>query len=214
MKWRLERLGVPVGEILQDDLQRAQDAHRALARRVEVLANGVLEERHVDHAVSLGDADALAEGADRRGSHAASSEAGERRHSRIVPSRHVLADDELLELSFALHRVSDVELRELDLLWPRLRQRDLIEEPIVERPMVLELERADRVRHAFHCVAEAVREIVHRVDRPRVAGAMMMLALDAVHHRIAQVLVGARHVDLRAENVRAVGELTRAHARK
>ena len=37
-----------------------QDAHQARRAPVEILADGVLEERHVDDVLPLGDADALA----------------------------------------------------------------------------------------------------------------------------------------------------------
>ena len=49
-----------------------------------------------------------------------------------------------------------------------------LDEPVVERAMVLEFERADRMRDAFDRIALAVRPVVHRIDAPLVAGAMMM----------------------------------------
>ena len=57
-----------------------------------------------------------------------------------------------------------------------------------------------------------MRVVVHRVDAPRVAGAVMVRAADAVEHRVAHVDVRRRHVDLRAQHARAVGELAGAHA--
>jgi hypothetical protein len=50
-----------------------------------------------------------------------------------------------------------------------------------------------------------VRVVVHRVDAPGVAGAVVVRVADAVDHRIAQVDVGRRHVDLQPQHVRAVG---------
>ncbi len=47
----------------------------------------------------------------------------------------------------------------------------------------------------------AARPVVRRVDDP-------------VHHRVAQVHVGARHVDLGTQHHRTVRKLTRLHARK
>ncbi len=171
----------------------------------------MLEQRHVDEAVSLGDADALAEGPDRLGRVSAPPQTGERRHARVVPARHVLALDELPQLALGRDGVREVELGELDLLGPRV-EGHLVEKPVVERPVVLELERADRMRHALDGVGVAVRKVVHRIDAPRVARAVVVLAPDAVHHRVAQVLVGRFHVDLRPEHVRSVGELAGAHA--
>ena len=57
-----------------------------------------------------------------------------------------------------------------------------------------------------------VREVVHRVDAPLVAGAVMLGVQDAVHHRVAHVQVGRGHVDLGAQRARAVGKLAGLHA--
>ena len=57
-------------------------------------------------------------------------------------------------------------------------------------------------------------EVVGGVDAPGVAGARVLRVQDAVQHGVAQVDVGRRHVDLRAQDARAVGELTGAHARE
>ena len=52
---------------------------------------------------------------------------------------------------------------------------------------------------------------VHRVDAPLVAGAVVGGFLDAVDRRVAQVDVGRLHVDLGAQDVRAVGVLAVFH---
>ncbi len=78
--------------------------------------------------------------------------------------------------------------------------------------MVFELQRADRVRDLLQRIRLPVREIVHRVNAPLVAGAMMRRVQDAVHHRIAHVQVGRCHVDLGAQRARAVGKFALAHA--
>ena len=80
--------------------------------------------------------------------------------------------------------------------------------------MILELERAERMRDALERVRQRVREVVHRVDAPGVAGAVMRRVADPVERRIAHVEVRRRHVDLRAQHVRAVGELAGAHPRE
>ena len=59
-----------------------------------------------------------------------------------------------------------------------------------------------------------VRVVVHRIDAPLVAGAVMLGVQDAVHHRVAHVEVGRRHVDLGAQRARAVRKLARLHARE
>ena len=86
--------------------------------------------------------------------------------------------------------------------------------PVVERAVIFELERADGVRDAFDRIALAVRVVVHRVDAPLVAGAVMLGVEDAVHDGVAHVEVGRRHVDLGAQGACAVGEFAGLHARE
>ena len=88
----------------------------------------------------------------------------------------------------------------------------VVEHPVVELAVVLELERAQGVRDAFQGVGEAVGEVVHRVDAPRVAGAVVRGVPDAVEHRIAHDDVGGGHVDPRPQHVRSVRELPGPHA--
>jgi hypothetical protein len=100
----------------------------------------------------------------------------------------------------------------------RLRQQaeraERVEQPVVERPLVLELERADAVRDLLERILDRVRVGVHRVDAPCVAGVVVGRPLDAVERRVAQVDVRARHVDLRAQHRGAVGEIAGAHRPK
>ncbi len=91
------------------------------------------------------------------------------------------------------------------------RHRQVLDEPVVERPVGLELERAQRVGDALDGVGLAVREVVGRVDAPRVAGARVRRVHDAVQDRVAQVDVRRGHVDPGAQHARAVRELARAH---
>ena len=93
---------------------------------------------------------------------------------------------------------------------PKSASRSL--HPVVERAVVLELERADRVGDVLQRVRDAVGVVVHRVDAPLVAGAVVVRVADAVDDRVAQVDVRRVHVDLQPQHARAVGELAGAHA--
>ena len=77
--------------------------------------------------------------------------------------------------------------------------------------MILELERADRVRDVLDRVRDAVRPVVARIDAPVIAGAVMLGMPYSVHHRVAQVDVAALHVDLGPQHVNAVGVLAVLH---
>ena len=136
----------------------------------------------------------------------------DRGHARVVPAAHVPLVDEPEQHALGEHRVGEVEPGELVLARAR-RHRQVLDEPVVERPVVLELQRADRVRDALDRVRLAVREVVDRVDAPGVAGARVRRVQDPVQHRVAQVDVGRGHVDLRAQHPRPSANSPRASAR-
>ena len=56
----------------------------------------------------------------------------------------------------------------------------MLHEPIVERPVILELEGAQRMRDVFGGVLEGMRKVVHRVDAPGIPRVMMGLVQDAM----------------------------------
>ena len=58
---RFELFDLPFGIVRDHDLQRPQHGHHARCPLVQIVANRVFEPRHVDRAVELRDADALAE---------------------------------------------------------------------------------------------------------------------------------------------------------
>ena len=92
------------------------------------------------------------------------------------------------------------------------RHRKVVDQPVIERPVGLELERADGVADAFDRIGLSVGEVVSRVDAPGGARPRMLGVEDAVQHRVAQVDVGRGHVDPGPQHARPVGELAGAHA--
>ena len=118
----------------------------------------------------------------------------------------------LEQLALAEQGVGEVEAVEFDLL--RREDAELLDVPVVEGPVVFEFEGADGVGDAFDGIGLAVRVVVHGIDAPLVAGAVMLGVEDAVHDRVAHVEVGRRHVDFGAEGARAIGEFAGLHARE
>ena len=143
--------------------------------------------------------------------HAAALQARKRRHARIVPAVDMAVAHEFGQHALGQHRVGQVEPREFVLMRLR-RHRQVVEEPVVERTVILELQRADRMGDVLDGVGLAMGEVVARVDVPGRAGARMRRVQDAVQHRIAQVDVARRHVDLGAQHARAVRKFAGAHA--
>ena len=67
------------------------------------------------------------------------------------------------------------------------------------------------MRNAFNGVALAVGPVVHGINAPRVAGAVVGGVYNAVHDWIAQVDVGGGHVDFGAQHAAAIGECAVFH---
>ena len=106
-----------------------------------------------------------------------------------------------------------VQPRELELS-RRLGHLELLQEPVVQRTVVDELDRAERVRDALERVGLPVRPVVGRVDLPGVPRPVVLGLQDAVHDGVAHLQVGVRHVDLGAQGAAALLELAGAHARE
>ena len=69
---------------------------------------------------------------------------------------------------------------EFDLARERAGQLERLQNPIVERAMDFELERAKRVADPFEIIALPVSEIVGRIDAPFLAGLMMRRVSNAI----------------------------------
>ena len=77
---------------------------------------------------------------------------------------------------------------------------ELVEEPVVERAMIFEFQRAQRgMGNPLDGIRQTVREVVHRVDAPVVAGPVVRDAANAVDGRVPHIHVGRGHVDLGPE---------------
>ena len=116
------------------------------------------------------------------------------------------------QLALAEQGVGEVQAVELDLL--RMIDAESLDVPIVEGAVIFEFQCADGVSDAFDGIALPVGVIVHRVNAPLVAGAVMLGVEDAVHDGIAEIEVGRRHVDFGAEGACAIGEFAGFHARE
>ena len=86
-----------------------------------------------------------------------------------------------------------------------------LDEPVVQRSVHVELKCADGMGDVLYGVTLAVGEVVHRVDAPLVARAVMRGVLDPVENRVAEHHVRGGHVDLRAENLLSVSVFSGLH---
>ena len=213
MARQLQVLDLAFRVIGDHHLERLEHAHGARRVGVQVFADGEFQHADVHQTAGAVDADHVAEGADRSRRVATASVTGERRHARVIPAADVFLVDQLLELALAGDGVVQVQAGELVLT--RLRRHGQVgQEPFVQRAMVLELQGADGVGHAFDGIRLTVGKVIARVDAPLVTGLMVMGVADAIEDRVTQVHVARGHVDLGAQRAGAIRELTCLHARE
>ena len=206
---RVEPFHFALFPVVNHQLNRVNHGHVAVRAAVQVVADAPFEQREVDDVVALGHAHLLRKGADALRRIAAAAQTADGRHARVVPAVHIAVLHEFQHLTLAHHGVGEVQAREFVLV----RREDLqfFDEPVVERPVHVEFQRADGVGDILDRIGLAVGIVVHRVDAPLVAGAVVVCVDDAVHQWIAEEHVRVGHVNLGAKHAAAVRELARLH---
>jgi len=165
--------------IVDDDFERPQNAHGPGRFFVEVFADAVFQERNIDQVVVFGHADLGAEIPDRLWRVAPPPHPRHGGHARIIPALHIPVSHQVDKPALAQHGVAQVEPGEFNLPRP-VAGNQFLDDPVVERAVVFELQRADGMRDALQRVGEAMGEVVHRIDHPPVARPVVRFALDPV----------------------------------
>jgi hypothetical protein len=102
-------------------------------------------------------------------------------------------------------------LRRANSNWCDGKYFQFADEPVVQFAVRNEFEGADAVRDLLDGITLAVGEVVHGVNAPIVARAVVVGVLDAVHDRVAHVHVGVRHVDPGPQHFLTVAVLAVLH---
>ena len=183
--------------IINDQFHGIENGHHAAGGFIQVFAEAEFQQAQVDEVLPLGDADAVAEIADGGGGVSLAAEGADGGHAGVVPSRNMSFVHQLQQAALAHHGIGHVEACELVLV--RGEYLQFLDQPVVQLTVRYEFEGADGVGDVFDAVALPVCEVVHGVDAPFVAGAVMVRMLDAVEDGVSHEHVGMGHVDLRPQ---------------
>ena len=184
--------------VFDNQFHRIDNRHCARGVFVEIFTDAGFQRRHLNGVVLLGHADAFAELTNRSRSVTTTTQTGNGRHTRVIPAFNVLVGHQQVQLTLGHHSVFQIQAREFVLARVN-RNGDVVQYPVVQTTVVLELKRTQRVRNTFQGIADAVGEVVHRVDAPLVASLVVFSKLNAVQHRIAHHDKRRSHVDLRTQ---------------
>ena len=84
--------------------------------------------------------------------------------------------------------------------------------PVVQRTVILKLQRAQRMCHTLNGILNRMCKIIHRVDAPLIARVMMRHPGDPVDNRIPHVNIRGGHVDLCPQHLAPVREFACPHS--
>ena len=206
----VEILGLVGGVVVHHQLDGVQHGDAALCGQVQLAADAGFQLAHINEVVGLGDAGLPHEGEDGRSGVAAAAQAAQGGHPGVIPAVHDAHLHQLTQIALAHDGVGHIQAGELALLG-ELGAKKVLDDPVVQRAVVLELEAAHTVGDALDGVLDGVGKVVHRVDAPLIALTVMLGVLDAVDGRVTQIHVGAGEVDFSAEGLFALLELACTH---
>ena len=72
--------------------------------------------------------------------------------------------------------------------------------PIIERTLILKLQRTDRMRNAFNRILERMSIVIHRINAPSIASMVMVSMSNTVNDGITQIDIRRGHIDLRPQD--------------
>ncbi len=189
--------------------QGFQNCHASGRGQIELVAHDVFQQFNLNETVRFGNSDSIDEFAYSGSRVATAPHGGKRRHTRVGPTVYVTFLDQLAQFALAHHCMGQVEAGKLNLLW--MEDFKFVEKPVIERTVVLILQRAHRMGDALQRIGLPMCEVIHGIDAPLVTGAVMFSVQDAIHDRVAHVHIGRGHVDFCSQGQASVIKLTRAH---
>ena len=131
--------------VFQHHPQGVEHRHDTGCLVVQIVSNAVFQKPYINRAVGLRHANSVAKVPDRRGSVPSPSQSRERGHPWIIPTINQALVHQLLEFALRQDGVVDFQSGKLGLPWLGLRHLEVIQDPVVEFPVVFELQRTQRV---------------------------------------------------------------------
>src|SRR5690606_35788190 len=119
-------------------LQRPEHAKNAGSTLVQILPDSVFQERYIIDSFHLGVTNQINESPDRLRCVASAAQTAQRWHTRIVPSADHSVLDQLEQFALAHDSIGQVQAVEFNLAGPVIIRLQLVNKPVVKRPVNLE----------------------------------------------------------------------------
>ena len=82
-----------------------------------------------------------------------------------------------------------------------MRKAHVLHHPVIQWPVVLKLQRTERMGNALEGILQRMGKIIHRINAPFVSRILVMQMSDPVDNRVSHVDVRRFHIDSRPENL-------------
>ena len=175
--------------ILDHQFERAGHCECPWCAWIERFADTVFKNTEFDILLVAGDPDSRAEVHQRLRWITPAPHAGERRHAWIIPAADYFLFDQDREEALADDRVFQGQTGKLCLI-RAARCCHMFQHPVIQSPVVLKLERAQRMGNTLDGIGQRVGEIVHRIDAPPIAGVVMSLIANPVKRGVPKMQIG------------------------
>ena len=196
--------------VVNHQLHRIQNRHHTGTLHFQVFTDTVLKHRIIHRAVRLGNSAQINQHLDGFRSKAAAAQSGDGRDSRIIPSIYHLVLHQLLDITFSRHHIGQIHFCELNLA-RRIFISDFSHHPVIQRTVILKLQRTQGMGNSLNRILDGMGKIVHRVDAPFISCIVMRNVSHPVKNRISHIDIRGRHIYFCAEHTAAVLEFSCAH---
>ncbi len=133
----------------------------------------MFQQRHIVDAVVFGVSNFIDKAADGLRGVATATHSTQGGHAGIVPSRHQLLLHQLQQPTLAHHCVRKVQAVEFCLSGTIIAVCQLVDEPVVERPVHFKLQSTQRMGHPLEVVRLPVGKVVHWISLPGGSGTVV-----------------------------------------
>ena len=197
--------------IIDDHFHRIEHCHHPRSRLIQMFTDTIFQQRHIHDDFPPGHSHLFSKHPNRFGGITTPAQSANSRHSGIVPTGNILFLYQFQQTPFTHHCIIQVATGEFNLPWPVLGRCQLIQKPIVKRPMNLKFQRTDRMSDSFEIVTLSMSKVVHRIDAPPITGSMMATVDNPVHDRVTHQHIGSSHIDLSPQHPATFRELSIFH---
>ena len=190
-----------------------QNSHHPWCLFLQILTDTIIKHRIIDRTVRLGHSDKLDKHADGFRCEATSFECRDGNQPGIIPAVHDAFFHQFFNVTLSGYYIGQIKFCKFN-----LARRHLIfylpDHPVIQRAVILELQRTTGMCNPFNCIFNRMSKIIHRIDAPFVFCIVMCHMCDPVNHWIPHIDIRRCHINLCTQYLASIRILSVFHILK